>query len=37
MFELACDFLSQLFEIMPQLIIIYISFDFIGGFFFNKR
>lgn len=36
MFEIACDFLKQLFEITPYLIVIYIAFDFLGSFFFGK-
>lgn len=37
MFEIAIDFLKQLFEITPTLIVIYIVFDFLGSFFFGKR
>ena len=37
MFEIAIDFLKQLFELMPFIIVIYIAFDFIGSFFFGKR
>lgn len=36
MFETAIDFLKQLFEIMPYIIVIYIVFDFLGSFFFGK-
>lgn len=37
MFEIAKTYLTQLFEIIPFLIIVYIVFDFLGSFFFGKR
>lgn len=37
MFEVAFDFLKQLFEITPYIIVIYIVFDFLGSFFFGKE
>lgn len=37
MFDIAKQFLIQLFEIMPFLIIVTFVFDFLGSFFFNKR
>lgn len=36
MFDIAQDFLKQLFDITPTLIVIYIIFDFLGSFFFGK-
>ncbi len=36
MFEIATDFLKQLFEVMPYIIVIYIVFDFLGSFFFGR-
>lgn len=37
MFELAESMLVQEISILPELIIIYIVFDFLGSFFFGKR
>lgn len=37
MFEIAEAFLIDLVKLMPYLFIIYISFDFLGSFFFGKR
>ena len=37
MFELVESYLTQLFEALPFLMVIYIVFDFLGSFFFNKR
>lgn len=37
MFEIAEQFLVQLIDIMPIVIIIYIVFDFLGSFLFGKR
>lgn len=37
MFEIVETYLTQLFEMLPFLMIIYIVFDFLGSFFFGKR
>lgn len=37
MFEIAQNYLQQLFSLIPFLIIVYIVFDFLGSFFFGKR
>lgn len=37
MFEIAEQFLSQLISLLPEMIIIYIVFDFLGSFFFGKK
>lgn len=37
MFEIAIEFLKQLFGLFPILVVIYIVFDFLGSFFFGKR
>lgn len=37
MFDVALDLLTQLIEILPVLIVLYLIFDFLGSFFFGKR
>lgn len=37
MFDIAKQFLIQLFELMPFLIVITFVFEFLGSFFFGKR
>lgn len=37
MFDSSITFLTQLIELLPVLIVIYIVFDFLGSFFFGKR
>lgn len=37
MFLVAEQFLIQLIESLPTLIVMYVSFDFLGSFFFGKR
>ncbi len=37
MFEISEQMLVQLIDILPELIVIYIVFDFLGSFFFGKR
>lgn len=37
MFEVALTFLSQLIELLPGLIALYILFDFIGMLIFGRR
>lgn len=37
MFDVVVLMFSQLFEILPFLIILYFIFDFLGSFFFGKR
>ncbi len=37
MIDLTISMLTQLFEILPQVFIIYICFDFLGSFFFGGR
>lgn len=37
MFEISIKFISQLIDIMPCLIALYILFDFLGSLFFGKR
>ena len=37
MFEVVQQFMVQLIQLMPILIGVYVLFDFIGSFFFNKR
>lgn len=36
MFDIACQLLVQLVEMLPAFIGIYIIFDFLGSFFFGK-
>lgn len=37
MLDLAFDYLTQLFELIPTIIVIIIIFDFLGSFFFGKN
>lgn len=37
MFDIALTFMSQLIEMLPAMIGIYILFDFIGTLLFGKR
>lgn len=37
MFDVSVTMLNQFFSIMPELIVIYFVFDFLGSFFFGKR
>lgn len=37
MFDVVVLMFTQLFEILPVIIIIYICFEFLGSFFFGKR
>lgn len=37
MFDIAIQFMSQLIDIMPVLIALYILFDFIGTLLFGHR
>ena len=37
MFDVVVLMFTQLFDIMPFIIILYICFDFIGSWFFCKR
>lgn len=36
MFDIACQLLVQLIEILPGFIGLYFVFDFLGSFFFSK-
>lgn len=36
MFEISCQLMVQLIELLPCFIGIYIIFDFLGSFFFSK-
>lgn len=37
MFDCSLTFLSQLVDIIPMLIALFLIFDFIGSFFFGKK
>lgn len=37
MFEISLSFLSQLIDLIPSLIALYILFDFVGMLLFDKR
>ena len=37
MFDVVVQFMVQLIHLMPIFIGVYVLFDFIGSFFFNKR
>lgn len=37
MFDVVVLMFTQLFEILPFLIILYFIFDFLGSFFFGRR
>lgn len=37
MFECAIQFLSQLIDLMPYIIALYVIFDFTGSLLFGKR
>ena len=36
MFDLACQFMVQLVELLPAYLGLYLIFDFLGSFFFGK-
>ena len=37
MFDIALQFMSQLIDLMPALIALYILFDFVGSLLFGHR
>lgn len=37
MFDISLSFLSQLIDLIPSLIALYILFDFVGMLLFDKR
>lgn len=37
MFDVACDLMVQLIEILPGYLVLFLIFDFLGSFFFGKN